>query len=400
MAQTNFYIRKGAHEIRHWLTPASEAPSLDERLEVRLRQRPAQGWARLFVTSPHWDVLRRAPIYLDWGTLPVDPRSEAEILATLRGPRPGIPLRVRYDAHIGLWDGTLRWWSVGRALDAFMTRRDEGLAGLARVLATSFRLAGGPTVFAVSTDGNLPTSIDAAIRTQFHEAIVRIGEDLMRQIRNHVVIPNNDALRCLTWIFALCPEAVQREMVEAFKALRSGGLHPLLIAPHAARVVVQGLGRVVTDPVTLCELIPELCADMQRQDSLAALSSLLSRPEATPRILDRALVHAIVRGVTGLLEQLNRDRAFRVKLKYALLVVGGVLRVRVSDPWALLASRSAQAEDLRRTLTKTADLMQCIPRPTPNQLAKLKAIGELIAFLSGADGRPDILSFVDSITDD
>ena len=57
MEEVQFYIRKGPSEIRRWVTRVPVAPKRDERLEIHLRQMPAQGWATLSVTSVEWVLL-------------------------------------------------------------------------------------------------------------------------------------------------------------------------------------------------------------------------------------------------------------------------------------------------------------------------------------------------------
>ena len=82
---------KGPNEIRRWATRVPSAPERNERLEIQLRQMPAQGWAALSVTAANWETLRREPIRLDWSKLEIDDRSEFDIFATLQPPRPSVP---------------------------------------------------------------------------------------------------------------------------------------------------------------------------------------------------------------------------------------------------------------------------------------------------------------------
>ena len=400
MERANFYIRKGPHEIRHWVTSPVESPARDEQLEIRLRQMPAQGWAKLLVTAPDWGVLRRTPIHLDWGSLPVDPRDEAEILRALEGPRPVVPERVRYRADIGLWDGSLRYPGVKSILRSFDFRNPESIKRLADALRASFRLDGRTTVYAVGTDGELPESLDEATRRRFIDAIERIGDDLLRNISDGAALTNNNQLLCLTWIFARCPHAVQRELARALDAIRLVGLHGLLAPRGSVRVVVHGLGRVVTDPEILRMFIPKLYSDIGRPNFLAALSSMLSRPEATPRVLREDDVEEIAGRVILVLKGLNEAHSFGTTFKYALMVIAGLLRVRERDPWALLAGRSAVARSLVDVLTGILGSIPRMPNAIPNKAEKIRIVNELIALLSGDGGRPDILTIMDAMAED
>lgn len=397
MATAQFFIRKGEREIRHWVTPEITAPVHNQHLEVRLRQMPAQGWAKLAVTAPDWDELRRAPIRLDWAALEIDPRSAAEILAELEGPRPVVPERVRYHTHIGLWDGSLRRPGLGAILQALNADDPTSLKRLADTLTTGYRIAAGQLVFPVGTDGDLPDSLDAASAQQFGDTIDRLSARLLHDVARGKTQADNHALRCLTWIFALCPGAVKNELAVALHCIQSGQSHPLLGPVAASRVVVHGLGRVATDPAMLRALIPHLSANLGQPNFLAALSSLLSRPEATPRILAELGVAAIADRVTGVFRTLHAADSFEVDLKYALLAVAGLLRVRERDPWALVADRSAEAKRLSDVVTDVADRIESRRRSIRNPEVKLEMARELIELLSGAGGRPDILAIMDEM---
>jgi hypothetical protein len=408
MAEANFYIRKGSTEIRHWTTPPVEVPLKSERLEVHLRQMPAQGWAKLSITSPDWDVLRREPIHLDWGVLPIDPRTEAEILASLERPRPVVPQRVRYAAHLGLWDGSLRYPGVRAALQTFKIESPSSLKVLTDSIRASFRVevAGSgqrlyKTVYPVGTDGELPGNLDEAIQQQFDDAINRVTKSLLQAIRRQSPrLDNNLALLCLSWIFARCPLDVQHEMVAALNAIRSGGQHPLLAPRQSARVVVHGLGRVVTDREMVRTLMPKFYTDIGRPNFLAALSSLLSRPAATPSVLSDADVETIAERTLQVLRGLRSESNFGSNFKYALMVVAGLLRVRERDPWALLADRSELAHSLVEELSAILARIRNMPRAIKNETQKLQIIRELIPLLSGEGGSPDILIIMDAMPDE
>jgi hypothetical protein len=408
MAKANFYIRKGSREIRHWVTPSVEVSNKPERLEIRLRQMPAQGWAKLSITSPDWDVLHRAPIHLDWEALPIDPRTDADILASLERPRPVVPQRVRYAAHIGLWDGSLRHPGVLAILKSFNVKSPSSLKALADSIRTSFRveIAGSgerlfKTVYPVGTDGELPDKLDEVVQRQFDDAINHVTQNLLQAIRRRrPPLDDNTAILCLSWIFARCPMVVQHEMAAALNAIRSGGPHPLLAPRQSARVLVHGLGRVVTSRDLIRTIIPKFYADIGRANFLAALSSLLSRPEATPFVLSDADVETIAERTIQVFREMRIAYNFGTNFKYALMVVAGLLRVRERDPWALLAERSELAHSLVEELSTVLTLIRSLPQPIKNEAQKLQILNELIQLLLGEGGSPDILMVVDAMSDE
>jgi hypothetical protein len=404
MAEVQFYIRKGPREIRHWVTPPQAAPNRNEGLEIQLRQMPAQGWASLSVTAADWEPLRRAPILLDWSTLDVDQRTEAEILASLERPRPAVPQRVHYPAHIGLWDGKLRKPGLGRALEQFRPGDPDAVATLAAAAAASFRHSvrhpDGPLgpFYSVGTDGELPEELDAPTRQRFFHVVERVGDDLLRALKRPTgALKNNHALRFLTWIFAACPPGVQAEILVAFEAVLSGTRHPLLGPPRGMIVVVHGLGRVVTDKDVIRRLISLMCGRLADKRLLAPLASLLSRPLATPKVLATLDVEAIATDLRGVLQRQARAGALGIDYKYALMVVAGLLRVREEDPWALTKDHSAAAIGLAEDLKKMAAMLQLGWARATGAAQKRAMTVALIDYLETDTGRPDILTAMDQI---
>ena len=276
MKAVHFYLRKGATEVRTWHVTVDVAPERDEGLVVQLRQTPAQGWATLSVTAETWEALRREPIRLDWGSLTVEARTEDEILEVLRGPRPAIPERIRYEALLGLWDGSLRSPGLAAVLQSFKPGDPGSLTALKDAVSRPWtRPPSQPAkrpgpFFAVSTDGELPDGLEQKVRDAFARTISHLAEELLLRIRTpSLQVLNNDALACLTWIFAACPGAVRDEVILAFEAWLRTGNHKLLQPRQAGRVVVHGLGRISADRQTLGWLLPKLIALLPRTTVLA-----------------------------------------------------------------------------------------------------------------------------------
>jgi hypothetical protein len=404
MAEVQFYIRKGPHEIRRWVTPTQAAPERNERLEIHLRQMPAQGWATLSVTAAEWETLRRAPIFLDWSLLEIDPRSEAEIFATLQRPRPAVPRRVHYESHIGLWDGSLRKPGLRQALAQFKLGDPRGLSSLADAAAASYvrsaRHPDGPLgpLFAVGTDGELPNELAEATRQRFFDVVNRVSRDLLHAIEQPAgTLRNNDALRFLTWIFAACPPSVQGVVLAAFEAVLNGKRHPLLDPPGGRTVVIHGLGRIIIDRELIGRLIPLLCDQLPSVAFLAPLASLLSRPIASPQALSDLEVEAVAEALQLVLRTQHMAGTFGPGYKYALMVVGGLLRAREHEPWALTSERSGAARGLAEELRRAADRVRTELPGISGGAAKHATTLTLIEYLETNEGRPDILTVIDGI---
>jgi hypothetical protein len=246
-------------------------------------------------------------------------------------------------------------------------------------------------VFAVGTDGDLPATLSSGTRRLFLDTIKRLSERLLKDVARGLSQPDNQLLRCLTWINGLCPAALKDEVLTAMRCIGTGNAHPLLAPRAAKRVLLHRLGRVTAEPATLYGLIPALCGRLDQADCLGAFSSLISRPADTPRVLAKLDVAAIAQHLIKVLYDLRDADSYGVNLKYALLCVGGLLRVRENEPWALVADRSPPAKALVEVRT--------FPFRVPSSQAKLNSARELIHLLSGTGGRPDILTFMDDIPD-
>lgn len=205
--------------------------------------------------------------------------------------------------------------------------------------------------FAVSTDGELPDGLEQETRDAFARTIDRLAEELLHRIRMpSLQVGSNDALACLTWIFAACPGAVRDEVILAFEAWLEASSHKLLQPKGAGRVVVHGLGRISADGPTLRRLLPRLITLLPRTAVLAPLSSVLSRPVATPAILARMDVDDVLDRLRQVFVKLIADRSFGIDYKYAQMALAGLLRVREHQPWALVAARSVKAREMVEVL--------------------------------------------------
>jgi hypothetical protein len=126
---------------------------------------------------------------------------------------------------------------------------------------------------------------------------------------------------------------------------------------------------------------------------------LLSRPADTPRVLAELDVVAIAQGLVEVLHRLHRLKNYGVNLKYALLAVGGLLRVREHDPWALLADRSLSAKRLVEVHSDITAQIEARVSRVPAGHAKLNSARQLQDLITGSGGRPDILMVMEKISE-
>jgi hypothetical protein len=404
----DFYIRKGG-EFRKWRTPDRPPPIELQPVEIRLRQMPAQGRAKLFATSSTWQTLRANPIFLDWSNLPVDLRSFEEIGIELK-PRPVVPKRVTAPTHLDIWKGAQTFKTIPEILQGFSIGNQLSLEELGAALRRKYRIRVGPpgavqlgfeNFQAVDYDGNTPAGVEPKIIAKFDDALNQVSD----YIRNACAagqgtLQSNRPIILATWAFGRCPKGLQDEMLRALAARLAGRDHPLLVPLQSYRVLLHGLGRCIIDAERLAKLIDLIAPNLAQPNFLAALSSALSRPMGAPKVLTDARVRLIADNTASILGAFAGNARFGIGLKYALLVVGGLLRVRERDPYALMTSRSHAAQALAVQLRKIHGLLKQYRQIVKKVDEKISIITNLIDMLEGQGGNVGVLVDTESLDDE
>jgi hypothetical protein len=204
----------------------------------------------------------------------------------------------------------------------------------------------------------------------------------------------------VTWAFGRCPKPLQDEMLRALAARLEGGDHPLLAPVQSYKVLLHGLGRCVTDAERLATLVDLLAPNLTQLNFLAALSSILSRPVDAPNFLTDARVRLLTEMTAAILADIARKGNFAVRLKYTLLVVGGLLRLRERDPYALMTSRSVSAQKLAAQLQNIQGVLKQRRRSVRGADQKMLIIKNLIEMLTGQGGNVGVLVDTESLDDE
>jgi hypothetical protein len=399
MDRAEFYIRKGTHQIRRWIVDSVRPPSQAEALIAELRQTPAQGWARLSIRSTQWDELRNRPIVLDWNRLENVDESEEELLARLARPRPIVPERVRLLPHLGLWDGSMRAPGLATALRTFHSATRPDMHRLSESLRNGFRdLTVGQALpfYAVGSDGDLPNGLDPRTSRQLDAAIELAWQRLRAALRGQR-LTDNGALMVLTWAFGRCPREAKQELLRAAVCRAAGRPHPFLAPLGAHTVVVQGLGRVISDAELLREAIPLAASQIANTNFLAALAALVSRPSSSPLVLHHIESNQVMQRLSERVGEFEKTKQFNIGFRHALTAIVGVLRLREHEPQAFVADTSPLAGSLRSNLMRATDVIRLNPGRTRSAAALLAVLPHIIEILGGYGGRPDILEVLESI---
>ena len=405
--QTNmeFYIRKGKAEMRHWLVRRETPPPRDVKVELRIRQRPGQSWARLFVTSHEWDALGQAPIYLDWEECQRIGLSPEEVLEKLTVPSPTVPNRIVEQADMVFWQGggfikTGLLDVLDDVLDGVRKQDDRSLnnklddrswKNLADCVAKPYlHPTTSKPIHPISTDGEFPAGLSETAIQDFTFLLEAIAKRLLSECR-HGRLQNNHATRCLTWCFTRCPAPVQELVVEAHEALAEKRNHPLRTPRGADRAIEQGVGRVVHEPALLRRVFQSLkTRPYDRNDAISALAMITSRRAEAPRALTPELVEHFFKAMAEALWSTLLQDNLKTKFKNTLLAIAGLFRWRNVEPNALLAKDDPMAKEVRVMLVLAQDHIQANAATVPQAELKMQLIGKIIEYLDGK-GDPDIL---------
>jgi len=402
----DFYLKKGG-TFRRWHTTDTPAPSEPVGVEIQLRQMPAQGRAQVGITSRDWSELQRRPIRLDWSTLELEPRTFDEIAAALK-PRPTVPDRVTGFTHIDRWRGTARippFESLIKslAIDPRLRAADL-LKELGRVLpvevkdpsTTSSRFMRASVL---DYDGHPPNGVSDAALSALDRMLDRIAEEVRNRLARRIPFVDNDLVRTATWAFGRCPEPLQDELLVAAAASLDSRAHPLLAPRASDRVIIHGIGCTFTKAERIARAIDLLIAHQGRPNVTAALAALLTRPKATPQVLDDARSRQVAHMTIATLEALKRELNFRLGLKYALQMVGGLLRTRELRPNALVVASSPEAAKLLGVLARIEELMAKRQSGIKQYIEKQTIVRGLIAMLEGNGGDAGLLVSLEELND-
>jgi hypothetical protein len=156
--------------------------------------------------------------------------------------------------------------------------------------------------------------------------------------------PGNASLQFVTWMFRRCPDGLISPMIDALDA--AAGTHPFLYAHQSRTLMYQGLGRSARSSIDLRRIFNHLLSipvDLWKKDQTACAAFLLSRTDDAPSLLQRGEVERI-----GLIVSRQLTAAvggdYTASFIYAPILLVGLLRWRLVDPWALVAGRDPAAD--------------------------------------------------------
>ena len=421
MRRLDFRLKKG-EETREKIQPLEEPPSTKHEVQVYAEQRPVSGYATCTVASKSYEPLRRSPLRFRWSDLCRDADQRRGINLDRLAPD-----LVEYETDPRFWLGPN---STEPTLDAFLTAhtKDDTAPRHARdrlyrkLTRTSPPGSGIPTGrrHVVSSSGRLPdaaqigeenlTRIEHKLDRVLHVLATDLDAYIQRPTSEKPGVTNRRHLPA-TWCFVRCPVSIQDHIIE--QVGKSAIDFPINLADPlrvtnewAAVACYHGLGRTVSDSRRIrkvFQLILDHGEPGRRGERLACLSHIISRRETAAKIIlenQDCLVHAVTLGIRAL-EQLivgewdivwkaKKEMNNRSLFRYAMLLLGGLCRVRLLDSEALPPNGSL-ARDAVHALKDASQLDWVQARKDTATAAR-----KIIDYLEGHGSDSTVLRVIDS----
>lgn len=398
-----YLAREGDDTLRRWHLELPSPPSRTMEVMLRAQQRPARGWARIDVFSEEWEPLRQRPVRLDWNHLEAEARDAKTLLAHLNIAGKAYPDPVVYASHEAYWDPVTTGWNLLSDIDKYNScnknyDRNHGI--LLNMIYDRFRLTSPPNIllphrcYPIDSNGDLSTDLDHDLRNQIEISIKRmldlICSDLSRFVYNRTHKISFQVSRLYlpaTWCFLRCPEGIMNILLKGLT--ENGPEAKLLRAQGARKAVLHSLGRCLSDKDRVETVFRHIVNSKLTQDNLACLSHIVSRRDVALGILDKdsRLLERVVRFGAEAIEKSDPVKN-KTTYTYALLLIGGLCRVRRRNP-NLYQPSDAYVVKVRRIL----EMKEKKLKDKDGNLCRLT--GETIEYLDKRGKNPNLLKQID-----
>ncbi|MGM0561639.1 MAG: hypothetical protein ACQETX_11290 [Pseudomonadota bacterium] len=434
-ADGEFAIGKGAHQLEFYLikedfnrprksvAPLPETADRQHRIFVSVEQSPGQGFARVRIGSTSYKPLAARPIDLDWTEMTAVDETPEAILAALQSDKGGAyPDTQIYPGHAVLWHPDSRYGNAGQALAAYaetpLSEGDKLTAAGAEALDRVKEIASksvkpsfegdyvgitinetAPARF-LNTDGSLPEAMPGLplpdeADTLLTSALEKAATDFDNL---HRVVEADAHLRHVigfaTWCYRRCPDSIVEGLLRWYEAGGAGRAGDLIVR-------LEGLGRVIhreTEARRFYAAIERRLLDGQpiRNSEIAALTRLLGGVDEAADWLNPDQANLFLQATQKLIEEQNaapKDKAYKRKFKYALLMLASLLRRRRTQP-DFLDPEDPAAKKLEERLVAAQNRMEQLILDFHRRATGVKGINRqgLLASVNRLEKAKEIIS--------
>lgn len=348
-------------------------------VELWVEQSPASGRAKILLHSQKLGH----QFQVDWDAATELEQTWDVLLEGFQRPAPTIPSRLVLACGIDAWNDSPRGDGLFTLLAKNVERTDVDWSALANRLSAR---PGGK--YAISSDGAVPSDVDNAALLKLDRLTERALEEVRRGLKGESV--GTQSMRFLTWQFRRCPPDVSAWLIEAWDQEIKG--HPVFTHGAQWKLAYQGLGRVANNQhfelQAIHKILRKSVDQWKWQKETAAMAFLLSRSETAPRLLTRKDVERIAKRVIS--EFTENIGSTYTRFQYAPMLLVGLLRWRLVEPFALVEGQDPVADRLVRAVERTIADLRHKTRAKP--LAKYERILEhVLEELRGEGSNPELL---------
>ena len=392
-----FHLLPGQDQISVYLRKETEpAPRLarlegiakpDKATEVQLtlEQQPVAGRARLTLTS----AALPTPHVIDFEAAETQGETWEEIIARHERPRPTIPDRLVLQCGMQVWDGFANRHGLSELLKREAARASPDWGALATQLS-----ARPEQRYAISSDGSVPQVLPLDDEAALDQMIDRAKDEVLSRLATRRY-RDNHTLRFLTWTFRRCPQ----EVIPHILAALDGPGHPFR-GRGRLTLLLQGLGRTLRQPNDMRRAMDYLLAlpsAAWKKDQTACMAFLISRTDDALPLLERPDVEYLAEIVRAGLER-ECGRHYTSTFIYLPILLVGLLRWRMVEPWALVAGRDPAADRMAEPLDA---IIRDVTRRTGRDPRLVRYVDLLKASreaLSGRGGHSHLLADLFGLT--
>ncbi|WP_368363553.1 hypothetical protein [Rhizobium mongolense] len=348
-------------------------------VELWVEQSPASGRAKILVHSQKFGH----QFQVDWDAATELEQSWDALIEGFQRPAPTIPGRLVLACGIDAWNDSPRGDGLFTLLEKNVDRSAVDWTALANRLSAR---PGGK--YAISSDGAVPNGVDAVALSRLDRLVERALDEVRCGLRGEAV--GTQSLRFLTWQFRRCPPEVSGWLLEAWEKEVRG--HPIFTQGAHWKLAYQGLGRVASNQhfelQAIHKVLGKTIDQWKWQKETAAMAFLLSRSETAPRLLTRKDVERLAKRVLREFEE-NLGSTY-TRFQYAPMLLVGLLRWRMVEPFALVEGQDPVADKLVRAVERTIGDLRQKDRARP--LAKYgRILEQVLEELRGEGSNPELL---------
>jgi hypothetical protein len=350
-------------------------------VELSVEQAPLSGRARILLTLP---ALSRQKM-VDWDAAERLNEDWQAIVDRMATPPPTIPDRLVLPCGMVGWEDNVRGPGLLTLLDQNAGRIDVDWQALAIRLS---QRPGG--IFCVSSDGALPDEVPDKARAQLQSLTESaLTEEMSRLARRRN--EDNNRIQFLTWQFRRCPPELVQALLPAV-ADEEGWAGAF---PHWAhrKLVFQGLGRAVSDPVTERNLLDVVLArpisSWNWWGEIACLSFVVSRSQTAPHALTATEATRI--GEASLEDFRRCLGSTYTTFFYTPFLLAGLLRWRLAVPRAFLIDIDPLARAFDDIVEQTLQRVTQAAHQRPVLLRYKPILESIRQELRGKGSNPELL---------